>query len=330
MQPMPTPSPSFLRLLPGPLRHLVVLGAVVVSGCGSEVVPEPPRTTAPTDTATPVTRYTREFVFVGERTGVPVVVPFVFSARERDSQLEREVRAWLAHGSDWDPFLQESWSTPPAGGVWKVLPHGDLRVVAGGPSDVEALVFRRGERRLRLTPEILRATWATRDELQYRLFEGRLELAGQALRGSVLETYRVQRGPADELAAPGALDWMFVTDGGTLHLLLTEAMGEEREGEKTFAWSVSAVAEQNWPSAQVRWLEMLTVEQARREVPIAWSFRIPDGGVEGEVFSLGYHLQLGPDRPGRRAVLLRHNVEGWAQVGEDRYRIFGLLRHSQD
>jgi hypothetical protein len=123
---------------------------------------------------------------------------------------------------------------------------------------------------------------------------------------------------------------MFVTDGGTLHLLLTEAMGEEREGEKTFAWSVSAVAEQNWPSAQVRWLEMLTVEQARREVPIAWSFRIPDGGVEGEVFSLGYHLQLGPDRPGRRAVLLRHNVEGWAQVGEDRYRIFGLLRHSQD
>jgi hypothetical protein len=307
---------------------LAVLAAV--SACRPEAAPEMTRAAAPIDTVGVTTRYTREFVFVGERAGVPLVVPFAFTSREEGAQLDREVRAWLGHGAEWDAFLHESWSTPPGGGVWKVLPQGDLRIVAGGPSEVEALVFRRGERRLRLRPEILRASWAVRDELQYRLFEGRLELAGQGIRGSVLEAYRVMRGPADELAAPGALDWLFVTDGGSLHLLLTEAFGGPDVADKTFAWSVSAVAEQSWPSAEVRWLEMLTLEQARREVPVAWSFRIPTGGVEGEVYSLGYDLQLGPDRPGRRAVLLRHNVEGWARVGEDRYRIFGLLRHSQD
>jgi len=276
------------------------------------------------------THYTREFLFVGERGGLPLVVPFLFSVRERDALLDREARGWLGHGTEWDAFFRERWSTPASSGVWRVLPYGDLRVLAGGPADVESLVFRRGERLLRLTPEILRSSWAPSDEIQYRIYEGRLDLAGQQTRGSVLESYRVQRGSDGSLLQTGALDWMFVTDGGSVNLLLAEAMGADDDPGKTFAWTVTTDSERSWSSAEIRWMEMLPVEQARRDVPVAWSFRVPGAGMEGEVFSLGNEMEVGPDRPGRRSVLLRHNIEGWVSLGDERVRVFGLLRHSQN
>jgi hypothetical protein len=304
--------------------------SLTTAGCADEAPPEAPRTVAVADTALAATRYTREFVFVGERAGVPLVVPFVFITTERGAELQREVLAWLSHGSDWDGFLRESWNTPAGTGVWTVLPRGDLRVIAGGTSEVEALLFRQGERRLRLAPEILRATWAPQDETQYRLFEGRLDLAGQAARGSVLEAYRVHRGVTDEMVPAGALDWLYVTDGASIHLLLSEAMGAAADPDKTFAWTVLPDQERTWDRAELRWIQMQPVETARRDAPVAWSFRVPGAGIEGEVYSLGSDVEVGPDRPGRRTLLARHNVEGWATIGAERYRVFGLLRHSQD
>lgn len=312
-------------------RCAAALGVLLAqAACVEAAPPESPSATVIADTAAAAPRYVREFVFVGERGGVPLVVPFTFAATERGAYLQRAVQAWLAHGAEWDPFLQENWSAPAGGGVWKVVPRGDLRVIAGGTSEVEALVFRRGERRLRLAPEILRATWAAEEETQYRLFEGRLDLVGQSTRGSVLEAYRVHRGRADDLVVAGAHDWLFATDGASVHLLLSEAMGPEADPVKTFAWTVLPDQERTWSRAEIRWMTMQPVEQARRDAPVSWSFRVPDAAIEGEVYSLGHTLEVGPDRPGRRTLLARHNVEGWVTIGEDRYRIFGLLRHSQD
>jgi hypothetical protein len=310
---------------------LAVIALLIVAACRAEVQPEAPRQAVAADTgAVRQTLYVREFAFVGERDGTPLVVPFVFSAAERDAQLRRSARAWLAHGAEWDAFLQESWTGSALGGVWRILPTADLRVIAGGADGIESLLFRRGERVLRLAPELLRATWSPRDELQYRLYEGRLDLGGQPTHGSVVEAYRVQHGATEEGFGAGALDWLYATDGASVHLLLAESLGTSSDPDKTFAWVVLPDADQAWEQAQIRWMEMRPVEQARRDVPVAWSFSVPGSGIEGEVFSLGYQLQLGPDRPGRRAVLMRHSVEGWAGIGEDRYRIFGLLRHTQE
>jgi hypothetical protein len=297
--------------------------------CQAEPEPELPRPAVAADTVAAGIHYVREYLFVGERADAPLTVSFAFSTAEQGSHLQRSARAWLAHGTERDAFLDEAWSTPGTGGVWRLVPVGDLRVLAGGVSEVEALHFRRGERTLRLVPEILRSSWTLREDLQYRLYEGRVDLAGLRTRGSVLETYRIHAGPTDPLTAEGALDWMFVTDGGPIQLLLAEAMGATNDSLKTFAWTVQPEAVESWNRAEIRWLERRPIEQARRDVPVSWSFRIPGTAIEGELFSLGYDLELGPDRPGRRAVQLRHQVEGWAVIGETRHRVFGLLRHSQ-
>jgi hypothetical protein len=327
---MQAATPLSLRLRPHPAAVAVLVLTLTGAGCADPPAPDAPRAAVAADT-TSLVRYVREFVFVGQRAGVPLAVPFAFGATEHDGgYLQRDMSASLAHGAEWDAFLQDSWSAPAAGGVWKVLPRGDLRVLAGGTSEVEALLYRRGDRVLRVTPEILRSTWAPRDEFQYRLFEGRLELGGQVSRGSVLEVYRVQRGVADASIPTGAQDWLFASDGSSVHLVLAEAIGSDADPGKTFAWVVTPEAERSWDRAEVRWLQMRPVEQARRDAPIAWSFRIPGADIEGEVFSLGSDLQVGPDRPGRRALQKRHNVEGWVEIGGERVRVYGLLRHSQE
>jgi hypothetical protein len=325
-----SPSPLFrLRRLRGPAA--AGLAVVLLAGCRA---PEPAQTTRPpepADTTAPQTVHAREFLFVGERAGVPLVVSFQFATVEQAPGLRRSVRAWLAQGPQWERFLDQAADSPSAaGGVWRIVPQGDLRVIAGGPHEVEALVFRSGERQLRLAPAILRATWAPREDLQYRLYEASVEVAAQPLRGSVLEAYRVLRGDPEFVVAGGAVDWLFLTDGRDIQLVLAESLDPQPSPEKTFAWVVRPEEERTWASAEVRWLEMMPVEAARRDAPVAWSLRVPEAGLSGEVHSVGWDLQLGPERPGRRALLLRHNVEGWIEVGGERVRIFGYLRHSQD
>jgi hypothetical protein len=312
----------------------VLLGpvALILGACQQPDPVDPPRPTAGrADTLASAPLHTRELVFVGERGGTPLVVSFQFGASEQAGGLRRTARAWLAHGSEWDRFLEEFTDSPAAGGVWRIVPQGNLRVIAGGPHEVEALLFRSGDRSLRLSPSILRATWAVRDDLQYRLYEGQVDVADQPLRGSVLEAYRVLRGDGEFAGGAGAVDWLFVTDGRDLQMVLAESLNPEPTPEKTFAWLVRPEAEQTWNRAEVRWLEMTPIGDARRDVPIGWSLRIPEAGVSGELQSVGFDVHLGPDRPGRRAVLLHHNVEGWIAVGQDdRVRVYGYLRHSQD
>jgi hypothetical protein len=311
-------------------RALVAALLLFASACAAEVAPERPEPPAPAEPRPESHLYSREFLFVGDRAGVPLAVPFAFSSLKSNGELERSARGWLAYGAEWDAFLDETWSAPAIGGVWRVLPRGDFRVVAGlGSREIEALVFRRGERLLRVQPEILRSTWSPRDEVQYRIYEGRLELAGQLTRGSVVEAYRVLPAAEHEIPA-GAVDWMYLTDGDGVHLLLAEALAPPDTPDNTFGWTVLPDLEAAWDNAEIRWLEMRPIEQARRDVPVSWSFRIPGARIEGEVATLGFDLQLGPDRPGRRSVLLRHNVEGWAELDERRYRVFGFVSHSQD
>lgn len=311
-------------------RAVPVLLALVAA-CGTDVVPEPPpRAAAPPDTAAAPTRYVREFVFVGERDGVPLAVPLLFSATQRGTHLARGARGWLAHGTEWEEFLDETWTTPAATGGWRVLPHGDLRVLAGGPVEIEALVYRRGERSLRLMPGTPVSSWALHDQARYRLLLGELELGGRVLPGAVLETQRLQRATAADGEETGPLDWVFLTDGAEVHLLLAEALGGPAASARTYAWGVLPDGEHTWDQAEIRWLEVRAVEAARRDVPVRWSFRVPNAQIDGELVSLGAHLELGAERAGRRALVMRHTVEGWLALDEEQRRVYGVIWHFQE
>jgi hypothetical protein len=312
-------------------RHLLGIGTVLclTGGCGEAVPPEthPPLVETAGDTLPVGTRYSREYVFVGRRNGQPYASVLTFTASPRGEQLQRSARGWLALGPEWDRFLDELWTTPAVGGVWRIIPRAGLHIVAGRAEEIEALDFRRGERILRLHPGQTVANWERRDEHRLSVRRGVLELAGQRQAGFVVESLLVEP-PASPLRRQGATyDRAILTDGG--QRLWVIADGAEGEGLKRFAWGIVGGAEYAWDRADLRWVHLRPEEQARRDVPVHWSLRVPEADLEGEVVSVGVDTELGPDRPGRRTVEMYHTVEGWITIGHQRVEVVGVVRHVQ-
>jgi hypothetical protein len=321
------PSRRYLERMRNHLRSRVAPVAttllLLISGCGAdETAPSGTGAAAP-DTLAPL--YQREFLFLGSRGGSPLVAPFAFRAREREGEIERTARAGLAHGDTWDTFFEETWTTSAESGVWRILPHGDLRLAVGGAADVEAFWYRSGDRRLRMEIDEPISEWREQNSLRYRLNSGRLRLGSESTPGIILESLQVQRsGDVDRDS-----DLLFLSAGDSLRLVLGESLAREGEGIRGFATSWNGGTERSWDQAEVRWLELRAFDEARRDIPLQWSFRIPEAGIHGEVSALGMSPKVGMERPGRRAVEIRYTVEGWIEVGEARSPVMGVVRHIQ-
>lgn len=315
------------------LRALALLAAAVFAACEGGAAPGILPEAADAEGPERLARYTRDFVFLGEMGEAPLVVPFTFSSVAHPDSVVRTARGWLAHGPTWDPFLDErhASATPAAPeAVWRVLPLGGLRVVAGGSTEVEVLSFRQGERALRLRLQQPVSSWNRGEDARYRLVRGRVSLGGELIPGTVLEVQRARRTPGGAPEAAGEFDWLFLTDGSEIQLLLAEAMGGAQPGERTFGWTSLGGSERSWDAAEIRWLDMRPYERARRDIPVRWSYRIPEAGVFGEVQAVGYDVTVGAERGGRRSVEVRYTVDGWVEAGGDRYPVYGMIRHLQD
>jgi hypothetical protein len=305
---------------------IVALPVALLAACGDDTVEEP-RLTLPAAAAdTAASRYLREYVYLGSRGGSPLVVPFSFRSVEHGDSIARSARAQLAHGATWDSFLDESWSTLRESGVWRVLPIGDLRLAVGGPAEVEALWYQRGERSLRLQLEQPLSGWHQANAARYRLLRGQLALGPERTTGMILESLQVQ--PAGRV--PRDSDLLFLTAGDSLALVLGETLSREGSAGRGFAWSWTRRSEQGWGRAEVRWLELRAFEEARRDIPLHWSFRVPEAAIHGEVSALGMEARVGAERPGRRAVEIRYTVEGWVEIGEARSPVVGVITHIQE
>jgi hypothetical protein len=311
------------------LAPALLLLAAPAAGCAERASPDvPPAQEA--EPAGPSIRYTREFTFLGTLRGAPLVAPFLFQTVDGGADLARSNRAWLAHGPTWDAFLDDRWTTSKVGGAWRVLPHGSLRIAAGGATEIESFQFQREERSLRLELGDPASGWQQARDLRFRLLDGRLILGPEAVPGTVLEALQVERSWDRAAGEPRESDAIFLASGDTLRLLLSETIARESQQARGHGWLINRGQEQVWDRAQIRWLEVRPYEQARRDIPLRWSYRVPGTDVEGEIQALGFDVVLGSDRGGRRAVEARYTVEGWVSVNGVRGDVVGMVRHIQD
>jgi hypothetical protein len=301
---------------------------ILLPGCPSAPDSAGESETVIQETAAARTQYVREIVFIGRSSDTLVVVPFSFTTETTESgATNRSMAAWLGRGERWERFLHDEWVESPGIGVWRILPRRDLRLLAGGPAEIEALIYRRGERSLRLSLEDTTSGWLRAGDGRYRTLRASLSLGGESLPGTVLESLRTEGGrPA---LRRREMDRLFLTDGRELRLLLTEGMAEGAT-DRSYAWGLGMPGERSWDQAQVRWLETRTIQAARREIPTRWSFTIPEGGISGEVEAAGFDAQIGGEGPIRRPVAARYAVEGWMEVNGVRRNVFGVLWHAQE
>lgn len=300
--------------------------ALAACGSGEPGTPADEGATAPE----PGWRYERGITFVGLNEAA-VAAPFAFRVKPQGERHEREMRAWLARGETWDPFIDVSWSAAPTGGVWRVVPHGELRIAAGGPG-LEALWYDSGGRRLRLELGEPQSGWQGGDRKRFRLLDGTLTVGSEALTGIVVEELQVTPAPAAGATAPStAYDRLVLLDesGFRLYLLHERIAGESAAGAEGTSWAYIAGAEDAYQEAAVEWVEVRSVEEARRDVPLHWRFESAEADVAGEVTAIGYHTTVGAERGGRRAVEVRYSVEGWLESGGERVEVRGVVRHEQ-
>ena len=76
-------------------------------------------------------------------------------------------------------------------------------------------------------------------------------------------------------------------------------------------------------------MEVRPYQEARRDIPRRWTFRIPGAAVMGEVSAVGFDVEMGPERGARRALEVRYTVEGWVEIGGERSDVTGMIRHTQ-
>jgi hypothetical protein len=314
---------SLFRIAP-----LLASALLLAAACG-DVADAPGETEGATARVeAPSYRYHREFIFVAERGEALLIVPVAFRSTDLGTELDRGVRAWLARGGTWDRFVDETGRTSKVGGVWRVVPIGDLRITVGGPAELESLRFQRGERRLRVELDAPLTSWSQGGDTRFRLLSGRVSIGPEAVTGSILEILRVEPTLEDGWPPSQDFDAVFLTSGDSLQVLVADRVGGESEGEG-YAWVRTRSGERDWGHGEIRWLEMRPYQEARRDIPRRWSVRIPAAGIEGELESVGFDAVLGPERGGRRAVEVRYSVTGWLEIQGEVRTVAGMIRHSQ-
>jgi hypothetical protein len=308
-------------------RVLAGLFLFLLLGCGGTDTPGESSGEAD-DGGQPNYRYEREYVFLSAENESRVVVPFAFRAVQRGNELQRESLGWLVRGPTWDRFLADTAVTSTAGGVWRIVPHDDLRLIAGGPAELEALRFERDERRLRLDLEEPTTNWVEPGETRFRLIDGKLSVGAETVGGTVLEMLQVERMLEDDWPVSSDFDLLFLTSGDSIQFVMAEALSDSAS-EPTFAWMRNAAGERMLGAALIRWQNMQPFEDARRDLPTRWSIRVPSEQMEGELEAVGFDALLGPERGGRVAIEVRFSVTGWIEMHEERRQVYGMVRHTQ-
>jgi hypothetical protein len=307
-----------------------VIGAagLALPGCGEGGDPavDPEGGTQAEGTA--LYRYDREFIFVAPRSEAPLVAPFAFRATDDGATLHRSANAWLARGATWDRFLDTEAVTSRAGGVWRVVPQGGLRVIAGGPTEIETLRFERGERRLRLDVGTPLTGWSEGGDTRFRLLSGSISIGPEALAGTIFEVLRVEQMLDDGWPAGLDEDAAYLISGDSLHLVAAGGTGADSRADG-YGWFRIGETDRKLTGVETRWLEVRPLQDARRDIPRRWSLGAAGADLSGELEAVGYDALIGPERGGRRSVDVRFTVEGWISLEGVEFPVAGLIRHTQ-
>ena len=311
-------------------RLLVGLGlAAALSACRAEA----PQASAGTDStaqtgaagAVPGRVYERAVVFLTSVGDSTLIVPWLFNARTKPGGVDRLARAWLARGGAWEGFFDESWETPPTRVPWRLHPRGRLRLVVGEGESLEALLFEEGPRRLEVQIGATRAEWSGSQGETFLVADGAAVLSERRLPGLVLDLARTHRGES-----PGPGDWMFLTSGDSVQLVLSGTDAPVGGTAPYEGWArLPDGSELPWRDIAVTWAETRAFEKARREVPVRWTVSGGNGEMSADLEVRTAHIEAGEGEGPLLPVDALFEVSGDLRIGTHRYPLRGLVRHVQ-
>lgn len=306
---------------------LLVLG---LAGCPPEGGPDqaregPDTATSPPSRTEPGQVHGRNVVFVATEGDSTLLVPWIFNARTRPGGVEREARAWLDRNGSWERFFEAQWGTAPTRAPWRLLPQGPLRLVVGDGDALQRIVYEEGARSLEVLFGPLLAEWSGSRGQRLQVYEGSAVLSGERLGGVIFEAALVRRA---EDTPHG--DWAFVTSGDSTQLVLYDPSPEDPPSETSYRGLARVGEEEHrWPLLQVEWTAARAFQRARRDVPVQWSVRSPDGNLVGSLETVTSEISAGEGGGPLLPVDALFQVRGTMAIGGRAFPVRGLFRHTQ-
>lgn len=303
----------------------IALALLLLGACRSDPAADPGAADGGTGTDRPW-RYAREYLFAAPGDPYPIAATWRFEAQRTPDGIDRVGRAGYAARGEWTHVLDDRWASGSGSGVWRVIPHGALRLqVAGG----EPTTLRAGEEdpvALRLGRAL--SGWQGDERNRFRLREAELAGPGAPAPGVVVEETDASRS-GRALRPDATRDLLLLQDsaGGRLLLARTEPVEPSRSRE--VALLQGPAGERSWRALEVMYPAQRAVPEVGGEVPAAWRFEVPGAGVRGEVRAMATSTRPGDARAGGRGVAMHATVRGWVERNGERVPVTGVARHER-
>lgn len=306
----------------------IALCALVVA-CG-EPAAEPPATPSGAQAsaseeggANPT--YEQSFVFASVNEDSVFLVPWLMRTTAYPDTVLRETRGWLGRSGIWDAFFSATWSTPPTRTPSRILPYGNLRLLAQEGDVVDGIIFEQGARHLEVALGEVRASWGGPRGEAIELLDGAAYLSDERFEGVILHMARGSSG-----AAPPGGDWGLLASGDSMVLVLAAADEHGREDQPAYrAWAELGEDERVWTDVSVAWTATQAFPPARRDVPVSWRITTEGRQLQGDVEVASADIEAGSGPGPLLPVRALYEVIGELSVEGRRYPVRGLLVHER-
>jgi len=307
---------------------VVLLIALAGLACADEPAPQPeleqaPEPVAVESPAIPERSYERAIAFRATGTDSTLAVVWLFDHDDMGTTVRRHARGLLLRDGIWDDFFEAASEDPPSESPWRIVPSGPLRLVVGGGDRVDRVIYERGERLLDLELRGGGAAWTGSRGGSFAVEDGVVTLGDRALSGLVVDLSRSRTPDEGPMG-----DWAFLTSGDSIAIILQAATRER--GENAFqGWVLRGDREILLPQLTLAWTGTRAYDEARRDVPIAWSLADPDGEVAGSLQVRAVRLRAGEGEGPLLPLDGLFEVGGVVTIEGVEREVEGLLRHRQ-
>ena len=176
-------------------HRMVLLGSVLLSGCGSPVDRADDRQANGSDSNTSVARFRASYLtsltFVGFQEPISLV-HVRFENRSEGSQLALSYEGWLAGPDEWKPFFALRDTLPVPRAAWRVVPAGPARLRVGEGAQIESLVLPLDSLQLRLEALDAISAWSSTTGQRETLRSAELLIGDRAEPGLLLQQRRAR------------------------------------------------------------------------------------------------------------------------------------------
>lgn len=276
--------------------------------------------------------YRRDLLFLAPSPS-PLAAAVHSSVRPLGNRTARALSAWTLRDGRWTSLAADEWQAAPVRQPWRLLPHGDVRLVVADGGELEWLVFGRGGSGPRLRPGGVVAEWSQGAGERVVLRRGELRTGQGSSAGTVLD---VEAGSAGVGPLPGGARAFFVDSAGGAYALveLPEVGAEGLVFSAGEAGPWEAVALEPAPGAVLGWrlrtAEGELVGELRSDEPAEAPATAPPARAGGGPAPQpgGGAAGAGPETdrpPGVTPLRPPRLVRGWVRTEGGRREVVGLV-----